>query len=352
MSKTRADVRRIGLVLSVSILVFCLGATTFAEIVGDSTKLDPLLRRMMQPLDKQGIDVVGGDAADVVLSKASRPRVARLVGMPTPDRDRDWRKVGWMRDFETGAAGFVAGVRSSGAVWAPVEAPKSEEKFLVEWNKAIPERRIFLSFTSADAAHAHAAAKALSDAGYVTFVFLRVGDEKAPFDAGFVGRMFAEAGQRMVIDTKSARKSEGVWFEARLAQGKTPPAGEPMRSPSAPSEGPGDREGPQGRTPPRGGRPVSPVSGPATSPEMEEFLRGVERGWIVTENPNSPGKLFVHRSSNGGMLTGLVYLVKVEKDGTWTVHRPRRGRSGSEFGERVGAVRAPRSVSVGTCGCM
>ena len=123
-------------------------------------------------------------------------------------------------------------------------------------------------------------------------------------------------------------------------------------SPASPGAGSDDGRGPGGKKPPRAGVPGAGAVEPEANPEMEAFLRGVRGGWVVTENPSTRGKLFVHRSSSGGMLRDLVYLVKVEADGSWTVYRSRRGASGSEFGERVGSTKKPRSVSVGGCSCM
>lgn len=100
--------------------------------------------------------------------------------------------------------------------------------------------------------------------------------------------------------------------------------------------------------------PATPApAGAATSmnSEMEQFWRGVEGGWIVTENPSERGKLFVHRSKSANALVDLIYLVKVETNGSWTVYKPTRTSSGSGFGRRLGSGEAPRSVSVGLCGC-
>jgi len=108
-------------------------------------------------------------------------------------------------------------------------------------------------------------------------------------------------------------------------------------------------ETPQSQVP-QARRPLAAAE-PSTISEIQQFLRGVDGGWIVTENPGDRGKLFVHRSKSGNTLVDLIYLVKVEKDGTWTVYIPTRAAAGSGFGRRVGTVAAPRSVSIGLCGC-
>jgi len=105
----------------------------------------------------------------------------------------------------------------------------------------------------------------------------------------------------------------------------------------------------QSNTPPN--RRPAPAPEPAANGEIQQFLRGIEGGWVVTENPGDRGKLFVHRSKSGNTLVDLIYVVKVERDGTWTVYTPTRTASGSGFGRQVGTVAAPRSVSIGLCGC-
>ena len=349
MTRSGLGRRGFGLLALITISSLCLGTTALARRLGDKTKRDQLLETLEKSLEKRGINIVVGDASGVKMRTNARPRVARLDGMPTPDPDRDWTKAPWMREFETGMSGFVGGVKAPDHASELVTGARTQESFLIEWNKASSDHRVFLSFTSEDKAHAHAVAKALEDAGYVTFVFLRASDERPTFDAAFVGRMFAEAGHRMVIDTSNARESKGVWFEARIARGNRPPDGDHPGSPSSPGGSFDDGKGPGSGTSRRGGQAAADS---VSNPEMDRFLRGVDAGWIVTENPSTPGKLFVHRSSSGGMLSDLVYLVKVEKDGSWTVYRPKSGGSGSKYGKAVGKTEAPSSVSVGSCTCM
>jgi hypothetical protein len=104
----------VGLTISAAVLSLCLGTTALADLLGDRAQLDPLLKVLVDPLGKHGIDVVAGDTSEVKMPKSSRPRVALLSGMPTVDRGPEWRKATWMKEFEKGTAGFVAGVKSSG----------------------------------------------------------------------------------------------------------------------------------------------------------------------------------------------------------------------------------------------
>jgi hypothetical protein len=289
-------------------------------------------------LDSQGIDVVGGDTANVRLG--NRPRVAKLVGMPTSKVRTEWNSAPWMKDFLSGATGFVGAIRTDGEG----RTAKSTENFLAEWRAAIPEKRVFLSFTSADVEFAHATASALRARGYVTFVFLGPGDLGPKYDPEFVGKMFADAHHWLVLDTPNARRSRGVWLEASVAKGMggSPPSPDP---PSRGSGGKGPRDEPPGRS--SGGEPSG-----ETFSKMDEaaFMRDVKSG-VVTRNPSTPGKLFVHRELRGGALVDATYLMKVEADGSWSVYRPQPTGAGLSYGEHLGRVKRPPKVNIGLCSC-
>jgi hypothetical protein len=354
MSKTRwwaGTAFRLFLAAAVAVAV---GGVAVAELVGNRSQLDPLFEELVGPLHKQGIDVVGGDTSEFALGAKSRPRIARLEGMPDTARAADWTAAAWMKDFASGASGFIAAIKpAGGATAATGAAPTSLEAFANDWKRAERKDKVFLSFTAADAAHAHAVKKVLDQQGYITFVYLREGDQAPPFEASVVGRMFAEAGHHIVLDSENARKSQGVWMEAKFARtlgGKPPSSGGGKtngtgEAPPAGLNGDGEPKGPK----PAGPKPAAPATSQGAS-EIDSFARDVS-GWIVTQNPATPGKLFVHRSMSGGMLTDLAFLVKVEKDGSWSVHKPQRSGSGSGFGKRIGSMKKPPSLDIGACSC-
>jgi hypothetical protein len=251
----------------------------------------------------------------------------------------------WMNEFLSGATGFVAGAQTA----EPGHAAKTKDKFLAEWQKAAASKRVFLSFTSADIKAAHAAAQALHARGYVTFVFLNPGKPKPRYDATFTGKMFLEAGHHIVLDTQNARKSRGVWLEATLAReitggpGKSPGQGGPRGSLS--------RGQTRGDGPPNKSRGAARGGAVAAGFDEQAFVDGVRNRWVVTENPATPGKLFVHREISGGMLVGLLYHVKIESDGSWTVYEPSGSRGAQSFGSRLGSIDRPPRVDIGSCNC-
>jgi len=350
-------------------------ATASGALVGDAKALDPVLGTLVSSLHENGIDVVGGDTAALPLGQ--RPRVARLSGVPIPQDGTSPPSAPWMRQFLEGAVGFVAAVKPA---LPPTTAPSTADEFMARWNAAPREKRVFLSFTSADAHHAQLAANALREQGYVTFTFLNAGDSAPRYDAGTVGSVFANAGHHFVVDTPNARKSHGVWLEsltlARLPNppqsprgpsGSTPPQ-PPDRPPGSPLP-PNEPLSPDGRGPPSKPRSPSGESRPHSEiweildreqpttrpmPSVDDLKRGIrENHWIVTRNPETPNKLFVHRTQDEhGFLRDPLYVIKVERNGAWSVHEPKPTVGGIGFGRRVGRTPPPAKVTIGRCGCI
>jgi hypothetical protein len=72
----------------------------------------------------------------------------------------------------------------------------------------------------------------------------------------------------------------------------------------------------------------------------------------VTQNPDVPGKIFIHREQSGGILEDLLFNVKVESDGSWTVYDPSGAGGVRSFGRRLGSIERPPRVVVGQCTCI
>lgn len=333
-------------------LTLCAG-TASGALVGDAHRVDPILATLVDALHPKGIDVVGGDTSEVPLDR--RPRVALLSGVPNRRSAAGAVEAPWMREFRTGAMGFVAALGPSAGA-----APVTVDDFLNRWNAVSRDKRVFLSFTRADAHLADAAAEALRSQGYVTFTFLKANDSAPAYDPTTVGALFADAGHHFVIDTPNARKSEGVWLESKtLASIRREPPPEPPLEPTTP--GP-PRPPPEPGTPPKGsgqGGEVDDLVRMLTGhigrphPSIEDLKKGIREGhWVVTKNPQYPDKIFIHESQNAmGGLRSPLYVVKVEPSGLWSVFEPKPGPSGIEFGRRVGMTSAPASAKVGSCGC-
>jgi hypothetical protein len=314
-------------VFVVALLALNIGGAS-GKLLGDKGQLDPVLKELVKPLHAKGIDVFAGDTA--VKRPTKRPRIALLTGMPAA-QPTDFEELEWMASFKSGATGCVLGAKTS----EPGSAAQTEDEFVAKWQNADPGKRVFLSFTSKDVEWAEKAAQVLQAKGYVTFVYLKSGESTPRYDPKFVGEMFSQASHRIVLDTENARKSRGVWLEAEQARKFMVGAGA-----TASQTGPSGSE-----TSADVVQPKEPIARKRSKGGFDEeaFTEGVRGGWVVTENPNTPKRLFIHRDSRGGTLNDLMYRVKVEADGSWTVFK-----SG---GARAGSIRDPPSVSIGSCNC-
>lgn len=94
------------------------------------------------------------------------------------------------------------------------------------------------------------------------------------------------------------------------------------------------------------------VFNPYGSADTERLQKGLENGWVVTENPQT-GKMFVHARSSGIILSDLRYLVKQSPDGRrWTIYLPSIAYDGTAtYGRSVGIIDKPVNASVGECSC-
>jgi hypothetical protein len=308
------------------------------KLVGDRAAVDPLLAGLVDPLDAHGIDVVGGNIDAAPLS--GRPRAALLIGVP-PVPPPGYATAPWMKDFLSGATGFVAAAPRADSSAPPL---KTQSEFIQFWNQTPKEQRVFISFTKQDARIAATIKATLEKKGFAAFTFLNPSVAGVPmrptYDTPVVGKFFSEAGHYLVVDTPNARGSHGVWLEssalALVVAGRLPPSGPGGFPPTSPNSPRGPNAGPQA---PQGG---APGMAQTDTLDKEAFVRGIRSGWVVTRNP-STDKIFVHRSQNGMYLEDLLYTAKAEKDGTWTVYDP--------GGTRVGSIKRPSGVSMGLCSC-
>lgn len=159
-----------------------------------------VLDHLIAPLHAHSIDV------------ARDPNVAHLSTSPAVVTLLSGKRAGevpneaWVADFKRGSAGAVLGVR----------APASGE-FFKSWSNAKPERRVFIAFTRADAPLAGHVKESLADAGYVPFVYLSDEHAQPTLKPEEVGRLFAEAEHRLIVQTPRTDKSKGVAVERAMA---------------------------------------------------------------------------------------------------------------------------------------
>jgi len=221
-------VRRWGWIRS---CLLALLLTTFSFAASWGIVIDPngngpersFLLSVQEAFDRVELDVVLGPASQ--LSVGQRERVASLKDYtPVKSNWGNFIQQSWEYGFGNGIVGVIVAVPRTSAppnLQQKVEAcrpPKPEEiqtcEFVEGWVSALPEQRVFIAFTREDFDAAQRAKKALEEAGYHVFVFLRGKHDEPWAEPAFVGEVFATAGHRLVIDTVSARGSEGVRFES------------------------------------------------------------------------------------------------------------------------------------------
>jgi len=121
-----------------------------------------------------------------------------------PARDKKQFTEGWINDLKTGLhAGYIA-IRYGKKL--------RQEDIPVVWKNIEKEKRIFISFTSADNGVAEQFRAILEKQGYQVFTYKKDGKISQTYEE--VGRIMSTAGQHFVIDTYNSRISQGVIAEA------------------------------------------------------------------------------------------------------------------------------------------
>ena len=238
-------------VLLASLVLAATGGFAPAAILDPEARGEErdLLAELAEPLERAGIDVILGAAAD--FPPAARPRAASLSGYVP--RERDWASFlqgAWVEAFDEGVVGAVLGVRNAGQV-SPAERQKlqceqdlairatAECDFILEWLAAPSENKVFVAFTRSDFEHAAAIRAALEERGFLVFTYLKDAAGAPWADPDVVGELFAQSAHRLVVDSVAARGSAGVAFEAHccahLLVGPRPPSTSPLMSLLQPS---------------------------------------------------------------------------------------------------------------------
>ena len=205
-------------------IVVCLAAlwivaneVSRAELLGDKDAIlnDQILGPLVEPLEKEGIDIVGGNTAKVPLG--ARPRIALLYQMKTNTEVQlpDTENQAWITEFLAGTTGIIGAVQ-----YSINNKSLDDQGFLNIWQQAPQDKRVFLSFTRLDIREAEKVKTILEAHGNVVFTFLNTINEAPKYPALLVGELFGQAGTYIVLDTNNARKSKGIWLEMRAIKVK------------------------------------------------------------------------------------------------------------------------------------
>ena len=88
------------------------------------------------------------------------------------------------------------------------------------WRRAPPSKRVYIAFARQDLAAATTVRRALEKKGYLCFIYTPGQRRPAWANPAELGRYFREAGLHLVLDSRAARSSKGVRFEAHAVPGK------------------------------------------------------------------------------------------------------------------------------------
>jgi hypothetical protein len=188
-----------------------------------STPESALLRSIAPSLDRKGIDTVLGNALQ--FGSPIKPRIAPLKGYYATNKD--WNTIlpsSWALAFKSGMFGVLVAIKPSKLTEKKADCDLTDNAdvdpctFVQNWLNCEPDQRVFIAFTSADVRRAELAKEALEQNGYVVFMFLKSGSSAPWADPALVGEVFAQASHRFVLDTASARGSDGVALEAKLCE--------------------------------------------------------------------------------------------------------------------------------------
>lgn len=205
-----------GLLWSIALLLV-VAASARSDLIDKRTDADALVRALSAELHEKGIDALQSwESRDEYENYRSNAEAGRVVLAPLADYDVGAQRLRaevhrqvWIDEFLAGARGALLARPGNIA-----EGPETDgDAFLAQWNAAAQESRVFVSYTKSDNAHAEQVAAALRAKGYVVFTYLNE-DGDIKYSAETVGRAFAEAGHRYVIDSERSIDSPGVRLEA------------------------------------------------------------------------------------------------------------------------------------------
>ena len=197
-------------------------------------KAHPQLRKIfgqkeVADLEAHRIDILNKRGSDAGRRSPERARLCHLTEFPTDAYEGDVSIRTWMSEFIQGERGALAAIEPSTVDRVIIglrgqSTPASFKLFLEKWRRVPAERRILLSFTASDVEAAEATANVLEMRGCCVFRYLEKVKETSGFKTTYktdpeqVGMLWGQAGVKLVIDSREARKSPGVFFEARRFQ--------------------------------------------------------------------------------------------------------------------------------------
>jgi hypothetical protein len=196
------------------LLALFLAVPATARLLGPGAPANTLLEQLAPLLEAESIDVAHNlNAAGIKTKrKLRRPRLGMLVDVTVGEQVSSAELEHWEASYRQQlllAIVAIAAVESE-----PEPEPESREaQFLESWFASPAEDRIFITLAAADRDSAAVIAAQLQALDYDIRLF-----SEAPLDSAFTqaGRFYATAGQRLVLDSPSARQLESRALEVAL----------------------------------------------------------------------------------------------------------------------------------------
>lgn len=186
--------------IGLSILLFVSFISLSGFKILDPEADNKFFKRLSLYLDDIGIDIIQSWESNVKLE--GRPTLAPIANynVSVLERETDWTQA-----FASSYANAIVALQTE----QPVEAAK----FVEQWEATSVDKRVFISFTKDDIAHAENIKKVLEDVGYKVFIYAETG--RAPFTSPeMIAHCMKSAGEVLILDTENSRGKVGVLAEA------------------------------------------------------------------------------------------------------------------------------------------
>jgi hypothetical protein len=193
---------------AVGLLLTILALPAFGNPPDSDSPGDSLLEQLRPLLQRQNIDTVANlNAAAARPRKSPRhPRLGMLADIPVGALPNSLELQQWERSYLAQQLGAIAAI--------PRGMDKGvSEPFTERWFDTPPTLRVFATFAGVDRSSADTLARALQELDYVVRSYPGSPTEDGSDDAP---RLYATAGQRMVLDSHEARSLDNEAPEVAL----------------------------------------------------------------------------------------------------------------------------------------
>lgn len=182
------------------IVLACLSTSwtgvTLAAALDEAVADDALLGVVAEALGAYEIDVSTNlNARDVMRERLDAPRLGRLPDIPVNRLPDSTALMGWEAAYTQSEVGGLA-------VFARANSERGlpQADFVTRWLDGAPQERVFITFHADDLVTVSAIERVMEGYGYPSLLLM----EPAP--PQLAGELYATAAQRLVLDSRGARR--------------------------------------------------------------------------------------------------------------------------------------------------